>query len=53
MPCTTSVIEEKDCPCPKKAECERFAKCCACVMNHRNMGNLPFCFRPPVTEEKK
>jgi hypothetical protein len=34
-----------ECPC-KTTTCERYAKCCACVKNHIEKGNLPYCLRP-------
>jgi len=40
-----------ECPC-KNASCDNHRKCCACIMNHRNRGNLPVCLRPPVEEKK-
>ncbi|MCL2566383.1 MAG: hypothetical protein FWE24_11360 [Defluviitaleaceae bacterium] len=35
----------KECPCPN-VECERHKHCCACVLAHREKGNLPLCFAP-------
>ena len=37
---------EKECPCPKKDECENYKICCKCVLSHKEKGNLPFCLRP-------
>jgi hypothetical protein len=35
----------KECPCPN-VSCANHAKCCECVKNHRERGNLPVCLRP-------
>ena len=35
----------KECICPKTT-CPNHKKCCTCVENHRNKGNLPFCMFP-------
>jgi len=42
--------EVKNCSCPKP-ECANHAKCCACIANHAENGNLPFCLRQKA--EKK
>jgi len=34
-----------ECPCTN-TECENYGKCCTCVANHRERGNLPVCLRP-------
>ena len=41
----------KECSCPK-TECERYKKCCECVKNHRDKGNLPRCLRPAEKKAK-
>jgi len=39
----------QECPCTK-TECVRHKKCCACVANHAQKGNLPACLRKKETE---
>jgi len=34
----------KECACPKES-CQNHKRCCACVVQHRGLGNLPFCLR--------
>ena len=34
----------KECLCTN-VECENHRKCCDCVANHREKGNLPVCLR--------
>ena len=41
----------KECACPK-TECPNHRKCCACVIKHKEGGNLPFCLRPEQDENK-
>lgn len=40
-----------DCPCT--ANCERHGSCAACVDNHRQKGNLPFCLRDIGKRQKE
>ncbi|MCL2593434.1 MAG: hypothetical protein FWD82_08745 [Defluviitaleaceae bacterium] len=40
----------KECGCANTT-CKNFGKCCACVKQHAEKGNLPFCLRPPVGEK--
>ncbi|MBN1777263.1 MAG: hypothetical protein JW811_03995 [Clostridiales bacterium] len=40
-----------DCPCT--STCERHGDCAACVANHFNKGNLPFCLRDIGKKQKK
>lgn len=35
---------KRECPCHSK-DCERYGKCCECVVFHREKGNLPVCLR--------
>lgn len=45
QPCPNQKVNDKDCTCPKKAQCPRGGICCQCVMHHRAMGKTPQCFR--------
>ena len=48
MPCENV----KECSCPR-TDCARYKKCCECVKNHREKGNLPRCLRPPEPPKNK
>ena len=40
-------INEYECPC-KKEGCPNHGNCCACVANHKKVGNVPFCLKENV-----
>jgi hypothetical protein len=40
----------KECACAN-VDCANHAKCCACVSNHREKGNLPVCLRPKTDKK--
>ena len=40
-----------ECACTN-VDCDNYGKCCACVANHRNNGNLPVCLREPAPADK-
>ena len=42
---------KKDCSCANTT-CKNHGKCCACVLQHKTKGNLPFCLRQPVQEKE-
>ncbi|MDR0221735.1 MAG: hypothetical protein LBI54_10085 [Lachnospiraceae bacterium] len=42
----------KECPCHSET-CKNHGKCCDCVVNHRNQGNLPACLRFVLEEKEK
>jgi hypothetical protein len=49
MPCPNVTV----CSCPN-VNCERHARCCACVLFHRDeRGNLPTCVRHLVKQEEE
>jgi len=41
----------KSCSC-SNTSCVNHSKCCACVANHQERGNLPVCLRPKQEEKK-
>ncbi len=40
----TGCNNRQPCTCPK-VDCARHGKCCECVANHKDRGNLPHCLR--------
>lgn len=35
-----------ECSCPF-TDCKNHGRCCDCIANHREMGNLPNCYKKP------
>jgi len=52
MSCLKDCSNLNECKCPK-TECENHKRCCACIIKHKNAGNLPFCLRKAENDEKK
>jgi len=43
---------KNNCTCTNKS-CSRRGKCCECITNHKNKGELPGCMFPPEAERTR